>query len=114
MQRGLKETRAVNPKLGCWPCGLRHWTQRYRSSKSFYDVGGDSLSAIGLALNMERAGFDGETARAIFDGATISDIAEMMVATQSESIDEKSPCSSTTCPHAGGAAQRGLEPRQDC
>ena len=58
--------------------------------KSFYDVGGDSLSAIGLALNMERAGFDGETARAIFDGATISDIAEMMVATQSGSIDEKS------------------------
>ncbi len=45
--------------------------------KSFYDVGGDSLSAIGLALAMEKAGFDGDTARAIFDGATISDIAEM-------------------------------------
>jgi hypothetical protein len=58
--------------------------------KSFYDVGGDSLSAIGLALNMERAGFDGETARAIFDGATISDIAEMMTANRGGSIDEKS------------------------
>ncbi len=56
--------------------------------KSFYDVGGDSLSAIGLALNMERAGFEGDIARAIFDGATISEIAEMMDATRGRSIGE--------------------------
>ncbi|MGD9809950.1 MAG: AMP-binding protein [Sphingobium sp.] len=44
-------------------------------TKSFYDVGGDSLSAIGLALAMERAGFDPETARSIFEGRTIAEIA---------------------------------------
>jgi|JI10StandDraft_1071094.scaffolds.fasta_scaffold10144_3 acyl-CoA synthetase (AMP-forming)/AMP-acid ligase II len=44
-------------------------------TQGFYDVGGDSLSAITLALNMERAGFDPELARAIFDGKTIAEIA---------------------------------------
>jgi len=46
-----------------------------RTDEGFYDVGGDSLSAITLALNMERAGFDPELARAIFDGKTIAEIA---------------------------------------
>ena len=43
--------------------------------QGFYDVGGDSLSAITLALDMERAGFDPDLARAIFDGKTIAEIA---------------------------------------
>ncbi|HPU17017.1 MAG TPA: acyl carrier protein, partial [Polymorphobacter sp.] len=43
--------------------------------QGFYGVGGDSLSAITLALDMERAGFDPELARAIFDGKTIAEIA---------------------------------------
>lgn len=47
---------------------------------SYYDIGGDSLSAIGLALSMERAGFAPDVARAIFDGRTIAEIAAMSVA----------------------------------
>jgi len=43
--------------------------------KSFYDVGGDSLSAISLALAMERAGFDPDTSRLILEGQTINEIA---------------------------------------
>jgi acyl-CoA synthetase (AMP-forming)/AMP-acid ligase II len=48
--------------------------------KSFYDVGGDSLSAISLALAMEKAGFDPETSRLIFEGQTISEIARATAA----------------------------------
>lgn len=50
------------------------------TSHSYYDIGGDSLSAIGLALSMERAGFEPDVARAIFDGRTIAEIAAMSVA----------------------------------
>lgn len=42
--------------------------------KSFYDLGGDSLSALTAALQMEKRGIDMETARGIFDGKTIRDL----------------------------------------
>ena len=42
---------------------------------SFYDVGGDSLSAVAVALGMEKAGFAPEVAHGIFDGLTIAQIA---------------------------------------
>ncbi len=42
--------------------------------ESFYDLGGDSLSALTLILRMEAYGIDYETARGIFDGKTIADL----------------------------------------
>ena len=44
-------------------------------SQGFYDVGGDSLSAVGVALGMEKAGFPPELAHGIFDGLSIAEIA---------------------------------------
>ncbi len=43
--------------------------------KSFYDLGGDSLSALTAVLRMESLGIDTETARGIFDGKTIRELA---------------------------------------
>lgn len=42
--------------------------------KSFYDLGGDSLSALTAILKMEALGIDADTARGIFDGRTILDL----------------------------------------
>ncbi|MEL7105744.1 MAG: AMP-binding protein [Pseudomonadota bacterium] len=42
--------------------------------KSFYDLGGDSLSALTAILKMEALGVDTDTARGIFDGRTILDL----------------------------------------
>lgn len=43
--------------------------------KGFYDLGGDSLSALTAIIRMEAMGVDPETARSIFDGRTIGDLA---------------------------------------
>jgi acyl-CoA synthetase (AMP-forming)/AMP-acid ligase II len=42
---------------------------------SFYDIGGDSLSAVTVALNLERAGFEPVLAHGVFDGKTIRELA---------------------------------------
>lgn len=42
---------------------------------SFFDLGGDSLTAVRLMLEMERAGLDASIGRAIMRGATIREIA---------------------------------------
>lgn len=42
---------------------------------SFFDVGGDSLSAISVMLNMERAGIAPEITQRIFEGLTVAQIA---------------------------------------
>ena len=42
--------------------------------KSFYDLGGDSLSALTAILKMEALGIDADTARGIFDGRSILDL----------------------------------------
>jgi acyl-coenzyme A synthetase/AMP-(fatty) acid ligase len=42
--------------------------------ESFYDLGGDSLSALTVIMRMEAMGLDPETARGIFDGRTIAEI----------------------------------------
>lgn len=41
---------------------------------SFYDLGGDSLSALSLVMSLERHGLEAETARGIYDGKTIADL----------------------------------------
>lgn len=43
--------------------------------QSFFDLGGDSLSAINAILQMERLNVDSEISRQIFEGRTISEIA---------------------------------------
>ena len=42
---------------------------------SFYDIGGDSLSAVTVALNLERAGLEPVLAHGVFDGKTIRELA---------------------------------------
>jgi hypothetical protein len=43
--------------------------------ESFYDIGGDSLSAVTVALNLERAGLDPALAHGVFDGKSIRQLA---------------------------------------
>jgi acyl-CoA synthetase (AMP-forming)/AMP-acid ligase II/surface polysaccharide O-acyltransferase-like enzyme/acyl carrier protein len=43
-------------------------------TESFYDLGGDSLSALTVIIRMESLGLDSQTARGIFDGKSIADI----------------------------------------
>ena len=45
------------------------------TDKSFYDLGGDSLSALTAIVKMESLGIDADTARGIFAGKTIADMA---------------------------------------
>ena len=42
--------------------------------ESFYDLGGDSLSALTVIMRMEALGLDPDTARMSFDGKTIAEI----------------------------------------
>ena len=43
-------------------------------NESFFDLGGDSLSAISVMIRMENLGVDREIAKGIFDGRTLGDI----------------------------------------
>lgn len=43
---------------------------------NFFDLGGDSLSAISVAIRMERVGIPKRVARQIFEGKTISEIVQ--------------------------------------
>lgn len=44
-------------------------------NQSFFDVGGDSLSAISIMIRMERLGIDRRVSQQIFEGRTIAEIA---------------------------------------
>lgn len=48
--------------------------------QSFYDIGGDSLSAVTVALQMERSGLDPALARGILAGKTIAILSDEMAA----------------------------------
>lgn len=52
--------------------------------ESFYDIGGDSLSAVTVALNLEKAGLDPKIAQGIFDGRTIRELCRELSATADE------------------------------
>ncbi len=43
---------------------------------TFYDIGGDSLSALQIALTMERKNFNQSAIRATFEGRTLADVAQ--------------------------------------
>lgn len=55
--------------LGVWPIGR---------DESFFDIGGDSLSAITVMIRMERAGVSSALTQQIFEGRTIAEIAADM------------------------------------
>ena len=58
---------------------------------SFFDLGGDSLSAINVAMRMEKIGVPKDVSRQIFEGKTIAQIADTSRAsTQKEPIAEAS------------------------
>ncbi|MCR9164861.1 MAG: phosphopantetheine-binding protein [Nannocystaceae bacterium] len=61
--------------------------------ESFYDLGGDSLTALNVIMRMGRAGIDPAICRSIFQGATIAELAESLA-------PEPAPEAS------GGSAQR--------
>ena len=65
--------------------------------ESFYDLGGDSLSALTLILRMERLGLDPDVARGIFDGKTIADLVGLPPRAQTGGAD-----GTTTEPAAPG------------
>lgn len=46
--------------------------------QSFYDLGGDSLSALTVSLRMESLGLDATTARGLFEGRTIAELAGLL------------------------------------
>ena len=59
---------------------------------SFYDIGGDSLSAVTVALNLERAGLESALAHGVFDGKTIRELArEHSGATAAPAVDAAPP-----------------------
>ncbi len=66
--------------------------------QSFYDLGGDSLSALTVIMRMEALGLDPETARGIFDGKTIAEITgtSSAPADRAPSQDTPTPSASTT------------------
>lgn len=45
------------------------------TDRGFYDLGGDSLSALTAVMKMQSLGIDAETARGIFEGRTIAELA---------------------------------------
>ncbi len=51
-------------------------TDDIATDESFYDLGGDSLTALNVIMRMGRAGIDPAICRSIFQGATIADLAE--------------------------------------
>jgi hypothetical protein len=55
---------------------------------SFYDIGGDSLSAVTVALDLERAGLAPVLAHGVFDGKTIRELARDHSALGAEAAGE--------------------------
>jgi len=54
---------------------------------TFYDIGGDSLGALQLALTMEGQGFTPAATRATFEGGTVAEVARANAA-ESEATDD--------------------------
>jgi len=53
-----------------------------RIDESFYDLGGDSVTALSVVVRMSRAGLDVATCRRIFQGATIRELARAELRTE--------------------------------
>lgn len=74
---GSEDAAALEARLlGIWreTLGIEELT----TSDSFYDLGGDSLTAVVVALRMEKAGIEREIARGIFEGRSIAELVRAM------------------------------------
>lgn len=60
--------------LAIW--GQALGTKNLGVNESFYDLGGDSVTALGVVVRMSRAGIDLATCRRILQGATIRELAQ--------------------------------------
>jgi acyl carrier protein len=58
-------------------------------NESFFDLGGDSLSAISVILNMEKAGIPKSISQKIFEGKSIAQILEQQPADNNQAIDAR-------------------------
>ncbi|MFK7929877.1 MAG: phosphopantetheine-binding protein, partial [Myxococcota bacterium] len=54
-------------------------TDDIAADESFYDLGGDSLTALNVIMRMGRAGIDPAICRSIFQGATIAELAKASI-----------------------------------
>ena len=65
-------------------------------TESFYDLGGDSLSALTVIIRMESLGIDPEIARGIFDGKTIAELAGIPLAAGADGAADRPPAAEQT------------------
>ncbi len=83
--------------------------------ESFYDLGGDSLTALNVIMRMGRAGIDPAICRSIFQGATIGQLADSLAAqapvaaTPASARDEKTAELQQIWKDALGQADIGLD-----
>ena len=83
-------------------------TDDIKVDESFYDLGGDSLTALGVIMRMGRAGIDPAICRSIFQGATLRDLAaaslpepepepepKVALAAQTSAVPEPAPTQKT-------------------
>lgn len=76
---------------------------------SFFDLGGDSLSAITVTIKMEKAGIPKETCRKIFEGLSIADIVEQPAAESARrSHDHRVQPESKSQPHIEASTKTPL------
>ena len=66
-------TRRETEIAAIWKTALK--VDAVKASDSFFDMGGDSLSAINVIVRMEQMGVDPAVARQIFEGRTVAEIA---------------------------------------
>ena len=93
-------------------------TREVALDRSFYDLGGDSLSALTVMLRMERLGIDAATARGLLEGRSIAELTGL-AADDTRADDARAgapapagapdapaaaPAGGTAPPPAGGAA----------
>lgn len=79
--------------ISIWENALR--ISPISEAESFFDLGGDSLSAIRVMLRMEAAGIPKDVCRQIFEGKSIAQLVEF-VESQSESTTSSNSNSSKT------------------
>lgn len=71
-KKGSEETPMVKELVQIWEEVLK--VSPISVHDSFFELGGDSLSAISAVMKMEKAGLDSEVSRLVFQGKTIVEI----------------------------------------
>ena len=71
-------------------------TDDIKVDESFYDLGGDSLTALNVIMRMGRAGIDPTICRSIFQGATIAELARAAAEQDGPAPDPDAPTPAET------------------